>query len=310
MYDGISYGCYLDTPLCRVSIDNIRLKFSYKYQNYDFRRGEAVPSVDQVSRLLDGLELYFDGIDTSWSYCDFFKLGNYSRTCTMKGDGWSFAVMIGRYCTDSTTKQVAPEAVIDFNPNKVPQTAFSRIISLLNGSAVTASLIRYDIAFDYACKRNEVFFASDLSRSYKQFREPGVNGAVTEYQGERSSHGAVKIYDKTKESGLSCDVTRCEITVDKKNKKQLADLYPALFNFSNVQIDTSFSELPFPVQACILHPDLLPLLSEMSFKTRKKYLEQIAHYDRVSMIPNDWKEIERFIETALMTYTNPKKTGW
>lgn len=55
MYSGIPYGQYLDTPNCRVSIDNVRLKFSYKYKNYDFDKHEATTSIDLYSAYIDKL---------------------------------------------------------------------------------------------------------------------------------------------------------------------------------------------------------------------------------------------------------------
>lgn len=118
MYTGISYGEYLDTPQCRVSIDNVRLKFSYKYRKYDFEKHQAVDSIDLYSKMVD--HLFFNGCDVIWHRCDFFKIGNYVRTCTISGidpfsGAWSCAVMIGRYTFDSSCKQIAPEIIFDFN---------------------------------------------------------------------------------------------------------------------------------------------------------------------------------------------------
>ena len=55
MYDGIPYGRYLDTSSCRVSVDNIRLKFTYKYQNFDCEKKETILSIDQLSKLIDNM---------------------------------------------------------------------------------------------------------------------------------------------------------------------------------------------------------------------------------------------------------------
>lgn len=80
MYSGIPYGEYLDTPQCRVSIDNVRMKFSYKYKNYDFEKHEAISTIDLYSQKLD--RLFFDRCEVKWHSCDFFKIGNYVRTCS------------------------------------------------------------------------------------------------------------------------------------------------------------------------------------------------------------------------------------
>ena len=113
MYDGIPYGRYLDTSSCRVSVDSIRLKFTYKYQNYSYEKKCSVTTIDQLSCHIDNM--FFNGCDTKWSYKDFFQIGSYCRTCTISGINWSCAVLFGRYCYDSSCKQIAPEAVFDFN---------------------------------------------------------------------------------------------------------------------------------------------------------------------------------------------------
>lgn len=140
LYTGISYGEYLDTPQCRVSIDNVRMKFSYKYKNYDFEKHEAVTTIDLCSQRLD--RLFFHGFEIVWHRCDFFKIGNYVRTCTISGidpftGNWSCAVMIGRYTFDNSCKLVAPEIVFDFNPNKVPQDQYTEIFNIDSHGVLT-----------------------------------------------------------------------------------------------------------------------------------------------------------------------------
>jgi hypothetical protein len=73
LYSGIPYGEYLDTPQCRVSIDNVRMKFSYKYKNYDFEKHEAISTIDLYSQKLD--RLFYDRCEVKWHSCDFFKIG-------------------------------------------------------------------------------------------------------------------------------------------------------------------------------------------------------------------------------------------
>ena len=108
-------------------------------------------------------------------------------------------MLFGRYCYDSSCKQIAPEAVFDFNPNKVPLEILQQVIARLRGPALIVELVRFDIAFDSPCKREAVTLVQDQRRSYRLFRE---KGAITEYQGARSSHGSLKLYDKTKESAF------------------------------------------------------------------------------------------------------------
>ncbi len=301
MYDGIPYGRYLDTSSCRVSVDNIRLKFTYKYQNFDYEKKETILSIDQLSKLIDNM--FFHNCDTQWSFKDFFKIGSYCRTCTLSGLGWSCAVLFGRYCYDASCKQIAPEVVFDFNPNKVPAEVLKQVISHLRGPALTVQLLRFDIAFDFPCKRDAITLVQDRRRSYRLFRE---EGAITEYQGARGSHGSLKLYDKTKESCLSCDVTRCEITVGGGYAGTLADIFPKMYCFDSLQFSLDFSSLPFAIKACVLYPDLIDLLaSSGDKKTRRKYLSMLDSVTSSSLVPDNWLAVDHFISSVLFDYIGP-----
>ena len=303
MFSGIPYGRYFDTGLFRVSVDNIRLKLVYKYQNYDYKKGTSVLSVDHLCHLLDSVSLFMSGIDTEWSCKDIFKIGGYCRVCTLKGNGWTFAVLIGRYCYDADCRQIAPEVIVDYNPNKVPFDVISQILGILRPAALSYVVSQYDVAFDIPAKRRDVFLLPDMTRNYKRF---DCGGALTEYSGERASHGAVKLYDKTKEMGLSEDVTRCEVTVRSKEASSLSAVFPRLYAFVDQQMEIAFMQLPFPVQACLIHPDLIDvLLRSYTYKTRVKYQEQIENYSKCVICPNNWEEIESFVGAALRYYTTP-----
>ena len=281
MYTGIPYCEFLDTSIGRCSIDNVRIKFTYKFATYDWDRREAVPSIDHISNYLDVMDILdlSAGIDVSWSYKDFFKIGAYARTACIAGSDWSCAVMIGRYCFDSACKRVAPEAVLDYNPNKVPAAVAARIVSLLRGPAASFKIVRFDVAFDIPRPRSDLVLVKDPRRSYRLFEE---DGARTEYQGARGSHGALKVYDKTAEMGLSVPVSRVELTVEHASFRSMADVFPRLYCFSDYQLDCSFSSLPFQVQACVLHPDLLPLLKSSS--SRPTYLKYMNLMDSLSLM--------------------------
>lgn len=298
MYDGIPYGRYLDTSSCRLSVDNIRLKFTYKYQNFDCEKKETTLSIDRLSKLIDNM--FFNDCDTQWAFKDFFKIGSYCRTCTLSGLSWSCAVLFGRYCYNASCKQIAPEVVFDFNPNKVPTEIVKQVIFRLRGSALTVQLLRFDIAFDFPCKRDGVTLVQDRRRSYRLFRE---EGAITEYQGARGSHGSLKLYDKTKESCLSCDVTRCEITVEGGYSGALADIFPKMYCLDSLQLGFNFSSLPFAIQACVLHPDLIDrLVSSVDKKTRRKYLSMLDSITNSLLAPDNWPTVDHFISSTLFDY--------
>ena len=301
MYTGISYGEYLDTPQCRVSLDNVRMKFTYKYKKYDFEKHDITNSIDLYSVMLD--RLFFEGFDIKWHHCDFFKIGNYVRTCTISGidpssGAWSCAVMIGRYTFDSTCKQIAPEIVFDFNPNKVPYGVFTEIIRRLRDGSLHVSITRYDVAFDFPVPRDHVTLIPNDRQCYKLFRD-SLKG-VTEYQGERSNHNAMKLYDKTKESSLAVPVTRCEITVDGDYDKTLQHLFPVLVVLGDLQMDMGFADLPYQVVSCLLHPDLIPVLkSKVDHKTWKKYSNMISTHGQRNLTPGSWIDVDRYVSSRL-----------
>ncbi len=298
----IPYGLSLDCSIGTCSIDGLRLKFTYRNKAYSWEKHVPVPAIDRISALLDSLDIVDmgSGFDVSWSYKDFFKIGAYCRTARISGGDWSCAVMVGRYCFDLDCKQVAPEAVFDYNPNKVPAAVASRIVRLLRDSALSVSVVRFDVAFDIPVPRSDVVLVRDARRGYRLFED---HGAKTEYQGERGSHGAMKLYDKMLEAGLSEPLTRCEITMEYSRYSTVSTLFPKLYSFTDYQLDVAFASLPFQVQACVYHPDLLPVLKlSMERHAYKKYVAMIDAMEQCVLIPDDFLSIDRFVHSALNTY--------
>lgn len=301
MYSGIAYNLYIDSG-ARVSIDSIRLKFVYKYQNYSWTKGFAVTSIDKLSAVIDSVFFIFQDCDIQWTYHDFFKIGSYCRTCRVSGNDWSFAVLFGRYVYDSLCRNVAPEIVLDLNPNKVPMDIIHRFVRILSDSALSSSLVRFDVAFDFPFSRDEVLLlrSADSRKSYRLFLD---HGSKTEYQGPRASHGAMKLYDKSAEAGLPVPVTRCELTLDGSKLESLPDLFPRLYRFAGYQLDVSFSDLPFPVRACLKHPDLLDdMLQSVTYKTRVKYLSMLDSLQGCVLTVDDWSRVLSFLSSALSEY--------
>lgn len=273
------------------------MKFTYKYRNYDFGKHEVVCTIDLLSQRLDNM--YFDNCDVVWQQCDFFKIGNYTRTCKLSGidplhGAWSCAVMIGRYTFDNSCKLVAPEIVFDFNPNKVPHDRYMEVIGLLRDGCKSSTICRYDLAFDFPIPRDHVTLMPNDRQSYKLFREP--QKGVTEYQGERSHHKAMKLYDKTKESALAVPVTRCEITIDGDYAESVELLFPQLVALGDLQMEMSFADLPFHVEACLRYPELIPVMKrKVDHKTWKKYSGMIASYGQRKLTPDNWSRVDHYI---------------
>ncbi len=177
MYSGISYGLYCDFPSCRVSIDSVRLKFTYALNSFVWSRGFSILSIDKMSFIIDNLQIAGADFDVQWSYKDFFKIGAYCRTARVSGclpgtcEAWSFAIMFGRYAYNASSHFLEPEIVMDFNPNKVPLSVISKFLLLLRDGVKSVRVVRFDIAFDFPVARNDVYFvrSSDGRRAYRLF---------------------------------------------------------------------------------------------------------------------------------------------
>lgn len=292
-----------------ASIDSVRLKFVYHKSAYDFEAQQRFDTINRLLCLLDNPALYSEGLfDIETSPERSFKIGNYSRTITYSHpEGWSFAVLIGRYCYDSSVKKLAPEAVIDFNPNKVPMRAWNRIVSILRCNSIETTVQRFDLAMDFPVARAGLSLQEREGTRYQKIVEDGI----TEYLGMRSHHAAVKLYDKSVEIGMEAPCTRLEITIDPKKFKGLSDLYPTILTTTPLDLSLDFTSLPFQVQAVLIHPDLYPILkASVSRNTWPKYDRMIREYSLrhgpvvLALNTDQMSEIDRYIGqyiTSLIT---------
>lgn len=110
---------------------------------------------------------------------------------------------------------------IEFNPNKCCvflefEEFYEHFCSFLS----SATLVRYDVALDVPCKRDNVKMVKSGRCNYERLvtsRDGLVlNSSITEYQGCRNKNKFTKLYDKTIESNLDYDLTRIEFTFDKE----------------------------------------------------------------------------------------------
>lgn len=107
------------------------------------------------------------------------------------------------------------EGVVDFNPNKVGASPlFQEFFGTLRLHTCTRDVVRYDLAIDVPVPRSECRLVRSGKRTYQYYIK---DDGLTEYLGTRSHHGFVKLYDKTRESGLDYPLTRLELTVEGKN---------------------------------------------------------------------------------------------
>ena len=264
-----------------ASVDNVRIKYVYQKSAYDFEKHARFDVLDGLCRKLTSIELWNRGdFDIDVGHDSFFGLGRYLRTITYKlADGNSFALLVGRFCTDNSVKQLAPEIILDFNPNKIPEHIWRQVARILSPMAIEIAVQRFDLAIDIPMHRDQLELIRRSGSAYqKNISSDGK--AVTEYTGERSKHAEIKLYDKGEEIGVPDLVcTRCEITIDPKKYNGIVGLFPEIISLVSAHMDVAFHDLPFPVQAVILHPDLHDLLKDSCCgNTWRKYRKMIEAY--------------------------------
>lgn len=271
-----------------ASIDSVRMKFTFSTCTYDFDRNERCDTLEMALNAITDLNLWNERLfDIETLPERNFKVGLYRNTIHYTHpDGWSFAVLAGRFCTANTAngsgfnpaRQIASEAIMDFNPNKVPARAWERIAAILRGYAVSVTIQRYDLAIDFPLERSYLAMQERPGSKYQLIKE---NGAVTEYLGKRDHHAAIKLYDKAAELEIDTDCTRLEFTIDPSRSTGISGLFPTITSTAPLALSTDFGNLPFQVQAVLIHPDLFSVLkASTSRNTWAKYEKLIREYSQ------------------------------
>lgn len=191
--------CFESSKSCAVySLDMVRLNYDFGTQTDKFiHHLQHVASYD----LRYEVKYY-----QSFNAFAYRHLWNVSAPID---DGVSFS--IGLDCGGTTESK--NKGFIEFNPNKVNSSELlSCLLKDLMSYMISRELVRYDLAIDIPTTRSLVRLERYGRKGY-QFIDSG-NGC-SEYLGQRNHNGYIKLYDKTKESNLSEDITRLEITLDK-----------------------------------------------------------------------------------------------
>lgn len=262
-----------------ASIDSVRIKYTYPKTIFDPNKKQRFDMLHHKLYTLTDTARWMTGrYDVKVSESGF-RIGNYQNTVTYTlPNGNSFAILAGRYNYDSSVKQVAPEIIFDFNPNKIPERIWREIADLLAPMAREISVQRFDLAIDFPIARDQLQLIQRPGSGYQQF--VSKEGAITEYTGDRSHHAAVKLYDKGADLGIDLICTRLEITIDPKRFKSVKDLYPEILSLAPLELTMDFDALPFPLQAVILHPDLYDRLkATTSRNTWSKYKKLLDEYE-------------------------------
>lgn len=302
-----------------ASIDSLRIKFEYSKTDYDHENFQTFDTINDILCRLNSVEFWTENhIDTEVNTSSF-KIGKYQYTMTFRiGAGVSFTILAGRYCCDNAVKLVAPEIVLDVNPNKVPDAIWHKVARILFVKAHKVSLQRFDLALDFPIARNLLHLMPKSSSTYTKiissdYQEIIQLGVKTEYLGKRSKHGAVKLYDKSfeikkdHENIPSFDCSRLEITICPQKYKSFSPLLPDIFSDAPLQLSAEFEELDFTAKAIILHPDLIPVLQRTvhrnTFMRYKKYIDVMSN-NALSLDESSICTVEKYLKDNIAKYNS------
>lgn len=221
------------------SIDMVRVKFKIK----------APDLVEKVMADIRDRSIYGNPTAYEFEYIERKKWFMFRHNFNIRLDeGKSFYLAFSMNCDD---KAKLCEGVIEFNPNKlfgVKDVCFKRKYSdeegitdinicfqgdvmnyflryLIVNNSKWVKLVRYDLAIDIPCRREQVCLIKD-NRTYSLYAPSQNPNTHTEYLGKHQKSGFVKVYNKTIESDLDEDVTRLEITSEHLDYKKFMSQFP------------------------------------------------------------------------------------
>lgn len=166
---------------------------------------------------------------------------------------------------------------IEFNPNKCfRDPAFCSWWECFCLKTPKRKLKRYDLAVDIPCDRANTWLFRQGKKTYQAVES---DGGFTEYLGQRSRNGFVKLYDKTKEAKLPYPLTRLEITLDRDTPMEQE--FPTVFLF-----DDQLS-LCTPDFEALTDTDrvLLQLIRECDVGRRRWYFGQLGYRKQKKLEP-------------------------
>lgn len=135
----------------------------------------------------------------------------YRHLFKITSNNGSFVIGLGFNGTDSLSRYIG---FIEFNPNKVANDeVFKEVYTALRFRCRIGELSRWDLAIDVPIERKYCHLQKD-KRKYTLVKNSDSD--KTEYLGQRSKDGFVKLYNKTIESELDYDCTRLEVTLPGK----------------------------------------------------------------------------------------------
>lgn len=166
---------------------------------------------------------------------------------------------------------------IEFNPNKLcDDDLFRPFYRVLVNKTIIREVVRYDMAIDIPLGRSVCSLMRQNKKTYTLIQ--GEEG-ITEYLGSRSTNGYIKLYDKKSESKLDYDVTRLEITLNKKH--DIDNIFPEvmIYDTQNALIMGDDLSITDKVLIGMLQTSDKPMFyfSQLSYRMRKKIKPYMAH---------------------------------
>lgn len=190
---------------------------------------------------------------------------------------FTFTVQGCSWCVGVGWQKYASKGFIEFNPNKCfSSPTFQSWWECFKLKTPRRELKRYDLAIDIPCDRSNAWL---FRRGKKNYQVVESDDGYTEYLGQRSHSGFIKLYDKTREARLPYPLTRLEMTLDAEVDP--ASEFPTVFLF-----DAQLS-LATPDFEALLTPDrvMLQLFRECPLPRRRYYWGQLDSRKRKKLEP-------------------------
>ena len=151
---------------------------------------------------------------SSFSYRQLFKV-DYEQSSMTVGVGFN-----------GTSTDSFFDGFLEVNPNKCFSSNLCiEDIKYIFSCCWGIDLVRWDLAIDIPAKRYLCKLIRNDRRTYSLIKNSSED--LTEYLGQTSTIGRVKLYNKSKESNLDYDLTRLEVTLpDLLSDKNLSKLLP------------------------------------------------------------------------------------
>jgi len=229
------------------------------------------------------------------------SVGGFKENFTLTLDGGN-SFYFAAYPNWIRSTDWANVARLEFNPAKVGNSIqFRYLHAYLLARSKKVQARRFDVAIDLPLDRRDVFLHKDR-RQYRTIQNSALD--KTEYLGQRSQHGQVKVYNKRIESGLDYDLTRVEITVDFENNSydEFVRLFPDVtyLDTGQTQIFEVEDNDRVLIMACLEHPEWLAMLSRYKRKKIERALES-----HVLQLQPSYKEYMNIVSQC-MHYCNKR----